>query len=107
MSDQVPVFRVLDCSTAHVTEAEGQQLLWQRVTYPEAFVEGGLPVLAYCYWEGAWLHVSEDGEDFSGPEWKPWPSLPAILKLAREHDCQWVKVDGDGAHLPGLPVYEW
>jgi len=30
-----------------------------------------------------------------------------IMRLARQHDCWWINLHGDGEDVEGLPTFEW
>lgn len=85
--------RSLVLSTAHISEATAALL----GDHSEA---EDFNVVVYAV-EYGWL-VWADSADFAGA-----PELSALLKLAREQGCKWIRFDQDGEVVEGLPTFEW
>lgn len=87
------VRRILELSTAHLPE----QILNQP---------GGLNasdgVVGYEDEYGAWLWVPDSTWRHQGP-----PELERLWRYAREHSCDYIRLDADADIDPQLPVYEW
>lgn len=89
-------FKVLDISTAHLTEAECRDLESCALEYQTmACPEGGL------------LYISDEIDDpkFMRPEVMT-ETLLNILRYASSLGCHYVKFDADGAFIERLPVLQ-
>jgi hypothetical protein len=77
-------------STAHIAKSTAQ-----------ALGNGSLDLVVNDHGEHGWnIHISR--EDCVGI-----PSeLKALIGLARQFDCQWLRLDRDGV-IESLPTYEW
>lgn len=96
----MPVYRYLDLSTEHITEAESVAI---DQCFP-AFEDAGPSVIAYDY--GWWVNVQAD-KSFEHSMAEDYPNILACLDLARELDCTWINFDQDASTHDGLPTYEW
>ena len=98
--EQNGVYKYLECSTAHLTQADCEAL----DEHPEGIV-------CYPYEEGAWVyvggpHTSKGGVNIDKIE-KMLPSLAACMRKARTLGCTDIKFDRDGEEHDDLPTYEW
>ncbi|WP_049098125.1 hypothetical protein [Burkholderia cepacia] len=80
-------------STAHLTYATDQLLLNLGDANPWTAVAP--------YSEGLFVYVQS--EDMDGQPLE----LSHIFAWARKLNYQWVRIDADGDHVDGLPIYEW
>jgi hypothetical protein len=90
------VRRYLDVSTAHVTPGD-MKLLNERNPI----------IICYPYAYGAWVHVYDVDIEQDLKDSGHSPAVWQLLQLARQHDCDWIKLDADADHVDGLPNYEW
>jgi hypothetical protein len=86
------VRRFLDLSTGHLTQQTREQLesntLQCTVTYQ-----------ADPY--GWWVYVTQDDDILAGfPQ-----ELADVIRYARKHGCEWIKLDCEALELEGLPWY--
>lgn len=80
-------------STAHLSYATDQLLLSLGDGNPWTYVAP--------YGEGLFVYVQS--EDTEGQPIE----LTHIFAWARELSYTWVRIDADGDHVDGLPVYDW
>jgi hypothetical protein len=98
-----PVFKFLDLTTSHVTEAEMNALSAGFSDFDEPHPR----VVAHEY--GAWLNVweidswVEEEKVFA----EAYPNIGACLRRARELGCVWINFDQDGHFETDLRRYEW
>lgn len=98
----MPVFRYLDLSTAHLTEAE---MCAVEADFP-ALDDAGPRVIVHEY--GAWVNVASDPEAVEPPDFaEHYPNVIACLRRARELDCEWINFDRDAQADEALPTYNW
>lgn len=99
-----PVYRYLDLSTAHLTEAE-----MDAVNARLAAIDDETPrVIVHEY--GAWVNVTTDeavDEQAEAALAAAYPNLAACIKHARELGCWWINFDQDAGADGALPTYEW
>lgn len=93
------ISNVLTLSTSHIT-AETSELIADEPdnnTFGLAVYEkADFGFWIYCgdkHTENILLNLPED--------------LRKLIKLAREHHCEWLCLDCDGAEIDGLPTYDW
>ena len=93
------VRKILDISTAHVSEATSWYL-------EEWAINGKGLAIVYEKGEYGWL-VHVPGE----PSHEVEDTFPADLRACMEHarslDCDWIMFDRDGITIDALPSYEW
>ena len=75
--------------------------------------EDGSYDVIYCHWDGA-SFSSEYGYIIYAPpaaeglRIDSYPDeLKALLCFAREHDCDYLKLDRDGPTITRFPTYRW
>lgn len=91
------VRRVLDISTAHI-RPQTSVMLSDEIEQSL----GVSPVIAESLTFGWLVYVPE------GPDHGFIPKeLRDCFTLARSLDCDWVRLDPDGAIVDGLPIYDW
>ena len=87
------IARMLTVSTAHITGGDSDVL---------AEPYGG--IVSYSTPHG-WLVYTEifddPGEDALSP------ALKKLLALAKNHGCEWVRLDESGPEIEGLEIFEW
>lgn len=93
--DGLEVMRALVCSTAHLTEAEGQTDA-PEIPLPAMGWEHG-----YCVYVKDWESVIDDEEKAE------WPGLCATAAFAVARGFEWVRFDCDAEEIDELPKYEW
>jgi hypothetical protein len=112
------IAKYLDISTAHVTQ-EDMELLdgWAVSDSLDGAADSHVPVIA-SYSEGAICYVPSDLDDAEEAELLGThlavaglsPSFLKVLRLARELDCQLVRLDRDGERLLDdnrVDTHEW
>lgn len=102
MIDQIAIRKVLVISTSHVPQHVAKWLDEQGMLEAEhrfGTRYGDIPVASHKH--GWVIRIEQD----------PWRGTPAellaVLDKARELDCGWVDLDGDGDKIDGLPTWEW
>ena len=99
----MPVYRLLDLSTAHLNEPE-MALLSSQTDSPWESSE--LPrVVPHHY--GALVHVTTADADDDERLRTLSPNLLGCIERARRLDCSWINFDRDADTEPGLPVFDW
>jgi hypothetical protein len=104
------VYKYLDLSTSHLTEAEMDAVSERLAAIDEATPR----VITHEY--GAWVNVPElvtsddmreDRVESLDELAKTCPNLAACLQLARQIDCKWINFDQDAEERSDLPRFEW
>lgn len=86
------IYKVLVCSTAHVTREEAEILDHH----------------GYARGEVGWLVWVLKDQDFAVPEIEhPSPGLKGAIDFARNSGCQYLLFDRDAETLEGVPDYDW
>jgi hypothetical protein len=102
----MPVYKYLDLSTAHVTEAE-----MDAINARFGDVDDETPrVIPHDY--GAWVNVPEqqivdEDSEFYAALAERYPNVAACLERARALECLWINFDQDASTHDGLPTYDW
>jgi hypothetical protein len=89
--DPPVIFRMLDLSTAHVSDETRQRL-----------DDGELIPAGYAKGEYGWFVPVIDNDDDHTP-----PELRAIMEFARKQNCQWLMFDRDADQIDGLATFDW
>lgn len=103
------ITKILTISTAHLSERDDRLLQanndpevgsWFQMSY-----QGDTDLVGYM------VHVTCDDIE---EEYKVrlreegWsPAIAAIQQFAKDHDCDYVRLDPDGPTVDGLETYEW
>jgi hypothetical protein len=100
----MPVYRYLDLSTAHLTEAEDAELRSRL-----ADLEHSPRVIVHDY--GYWINVPDldgswDAEDTVALH-KALPNLASCIDRARSYGCTWINFDRDAGQDATLPTFDW
>lgn len=86
------IYKVLDISTAHITEMDVEMLRLEKS-------------LSYKLDEYGWLvYLDEIGENWHASMSEAFRD---ILKEAKELGCDYVRFDRDGRTYQELPVFNW
>lgn len=93
------IVRMLDLSTAHITEQTG---LWLDTTA----LDSGSPVVTYEKKEYGWLISIPSTWEYVKAERIPGDLL-AVMTYARAKKCEWIMFDRDSDEVRKLPTYEW
>jgi len=100
--DELVLYSVWDVSTVHIAESDAKLL------------GGGHPlVVTYEYPEGWWLHVDSDLGDDQDKVMKELleagfsPAFTHLLSVARRHNVDWIRLDGDGEIYEYLSQHHW
>ena len=103
--EEPEIASMLTASTGHITREENETLFPEEAKDPHN-------IIVYDLKYGWLLYVSKPSKDH--PDWDPTPNLEvlsegarAIVALAQEHGCLWVKFDRDGPLYESLPNYSW
>lgn len=93
------VILMLMGSTGNVTKETAEYL-------DRAATNEGSPLGPVTYQKGpyGWFVYARENE--YGVDDVP-KDLLAVLKKARENECEWIMLDRDEEPIEGLPVYEW
>lgn len=90
-------FKVLDLSTAHLPE---RLAAWDNL----CSVPG---VLVVMHSEYAYLiHVPDTDDQWSDRDLCP-AEVAMVIMYARDRDCDYILLDGDGSTCEDLPTWEW
>jgi hypothetical protein len=97
---ELPIYRFLDLSTAHLAADDLVSLCADGDEMPR-FVE---------HEYGGFMNVpdadAEDPEDDDARRALA-PSVQDVIDFARAHQCTWVNFDADARTVEHLPTYEW
>ena len=96
----IQTFKVMDCSTSHVTDEEINDLLERD----------DCPVPNFPYEYGNFVYVTNEQNpdderairDFGFSE-----SFIKLLRIARENGCRYIALDCDGLVYEDLQTYDW
>lgn len=93
------ISKVLIVSTSHITLDDGR-----RLNDPDSV--SSVPFIVY---RAEFFHLvavfAPLVEDEDHPAMSP--QFQALVKLAQDNDCEWLKLDGDGPQLDGYEVFSW
>ena len=100
MSNPAYIRKILDISTAHVSENTSILLNEWAIS---CFVR---PAIVYDKKDYGWLVYvpSEPGKE-TEPDFPE--DLRSCIELARSHGCDWIMFDCDSTTIDELNVYEW
>lgn len=90
------IFKVLDCSTGHMTKEDAQKLGDDNNMVPSYELE-----------EYGWLVYSEGWTDDPSQYEGMSPAFIKVLEWANELECNYVRFDRDGYTYDTLPMFEW
>lgn len=94
---QLPILRVLELSTAHITKESNEFLRY------EAHTCGPVQLIVFEKGEYGYLIRVEDHEiEDQVPE-----DIKSLLEFAESQNCTWMILDRDGEVLESLPRWEW
>ena len=97
----MPIHKVLDVSTAHITKRDSE-LLGDH--------EGPLVVLDHNYGYFVSVPFRPESVDEVESELRALGFSDALLGLlshARQQECQWLNLDCDGDQEPELETFDW
>jgi hypothetical protein len=95
---------MLNVSTGHITEAEMNDLQRMGRGYrPDE------PLWVIGDRHGCFIQVHDELEDAAAalPNRPDYTALLRLLRLCKERDIHWLRLDADGDHIDGLPVFDW
>ena len=98
------IAKMLECSTAHITEETREWLASEALQYAGHLTVGPLIVYEKSIY-GCFIYVPEqltDEEKVEIPE-----DLVQIMLLAQQEKCGWLMLDGDVEPMDSLPIYDW
>ena len=89
------ITRALDASTVHITQEDAQNL------------DRGDAVACYTLDEYGWLvYVGEPESDLEN-----YPGFSdaflGLISSCREHGCEYLRLDKDGADYDDMPTFDW
>lgn len=97
------ISKVLELSTAHVSEKTAKMLDEEAETFSPEF-----PLVIYSKGEFGWyVVVPEDEEDREQAKELLPEDLVVVMNFAIEQDCKWIFFDRDVEPSIELPCYEW
>lgn len=99
------ISRALICSTAHITASDDD--LFDKASQ---FIIPSSPILCDSFPYGYWIYVNPSPTAFYFHQLVAFGyslALVALLKLAHDNNCLWIKLDRDGDIIPGLETFEW
>jgi hypothetical protein len=95
----MPVFKYLDLSTSHLTQAEMESIA----------TNGSCRAIPHEY--GAWVSVATDKEslqeDLKELPLNGFSNLAACLRFAAAKRCAWINFDQDADREAGLKEFNW
>ena len=97
---KIDTFKVMDCSTMHVTDKDINDLLERD----------DCPVCSYKYDCGTFVYVYQmdiEGNLKTMLEYGFSPEFVNLVKLARENNCRYIQLDCDGTQNSDLPRFNW
>jgi hypothetical protein len=97
---KIDTFKTMDCSTAHVTNKDINELLKRD----------DCPVCSYPYDCGTFVYVYQmdlEGTLQMAKEYGFSAEFINIFKMARENDCRYIQLDCDGTLYNDLPTFDW
>lgn len=100
---ELEIAKVLTISTAHITSDDGRRL-------NESPDVDDVPHVLYTteHFHMVWTLKSEVRHDAQEDGKPPLsPHFQALVKLAQDNDCEWLKLDTDGPVVDGLPSFRW
>ncbi len=103
------LFQVLDISTGHITKKDNELL--------QAYCDVGgshiIGLIVYSYEYGYFinipskdsLHLSVVGRDLVKAGYSQ--DFVALMRLGRDLDCRFIRLDQDGDYYDDLPKHDW
>ncbi len=88
---KLEIDRTLVCSTSHLS-MEDVQALFDETTHLVVYEMGQY---GYMIWTSS---IEEKIHS---------DNLESLLKLARKHNCEWIRFDRDADVIEGLRTFEW
>jgi len=97
---KIDAFKVMDCSTAHVTEEDCNDLLERD----------DCPIAAYAFEYGHFVYIPQMdiGDNLRAAKAFGFSdAFVNLLKIASENGCKFIALDCDGMRYKDLPAFEW
>ena len=97
---KIDTFKVMDCSTAHVTNRDINDLLKRD----------DCPVCSYPYDCGTFVYVCQtdiEGAILLMKDLGFSQEFINLMRLARENDCKYIRLDCDGMRYKDIPSFDW
>jgi hypothetical protein len=108
VSLELPSFKVIDLSTAHITKEDNEILLATvgavAEAHPQVVLQHG-----FGYFVSTWHNGKDNPENFEEALLKLGhsPSYVNLVMLAHRAGAKWLCLDCDAEAIDGLPVYSW
>lgn len=108
---ELEIEKTLVASTGHVLQ-EDMTLLEIENSYPYTVFNNEYGAMIYIVKdmyipvEHSEEFITEGGHDIA-LILKFSKDFRRLLKIARDNDCTWLRLDSDGSEIEGLPIHEW
>jgi hypothetical protein len=97
---QIDTYKVMDCSTGHVTNEDINDLLERD----------DCPVCSYSYDAGVFVYISSSDHAGQLAEMRAFGFSEAfinLIKIAKENDCKFLNLDCDARRYDDLETFDW
>jgi hypothetical protein len=96
------IIKMLTLSTAHITEETANEL----DTEAKSCGLSDIPFAVYREDDYGWFICLSSHLELLDEIYLP-EDFKACCYLAKENDCEWLRLDRDGEIVPDLPTYDW